>query len=410
MHCISLAYGHHYDAAMVPNPVFYIVSSAQTVCEVRNLGANLNNSFRDRLTQGAYNLLLNCAECRSGDTLLIVCETGSTGFYDPSLGVAIKDVADELGIKAEIFGVPLNRDMSEPDETLTAKMQAADCTVFLARLGDQIRFRPKNADTIQVVSYVLDCGMLASPFGTIEYNAFDALKLLVNEAVSQATDIHVTCPAGTDFRGSPSAFKYVGGDTTLKRFPVSVFAPIPAHGFSGRVAQNGFLTGTGSQYYSPWACELKDTLFVNFMDNRITEFEGSTRDVAAAKAHYDFVGNKYDIDTYFVHSWHAGIHPGCEFKEPAGDHFERWGSGSFGNPRILHFHTCGAYPPGEISLNVLDPTVRLDGVPVWEDGQLYVSRIPGGEALLEEHPDMRAAFEAPATQVGQAANGRLMYA
>jgi hypothetical protein len=367
-------------------------------------------SFEDRLTKGARNLLVNCAKCQPGDTLLIVRETDDVDYYDPELCQAIKVVAEGLGLFIQMFGVPLSREVTDPSEELEQMMRRADCTIFLARLGDQIRFRPKNSANTQIISYALDREMLASPFGTIDYEAFSALKELVNVAVFQGEEIHVTCPAGTDFRGAIAQISMTAQDTNLKRFPVSVFAPVPGKGFKGRIAQNGFLTGTGSQYYSPWACELKDTLFVNFEDTWITGFDGSGRDVAAAKAHYEFVGEKYNIDTYYLHSWHAGIHPGCEFKEPAGAHFERWGGGAFGNPRILHFHTCGAYPPGEISLNVLDPTVRVDGVAVWEDGELYVSRIAGGEELLEAYPDMRAVFERRATQVGQALNGRFVYA
>jgi hypothetical protein len=366
--------------------------------------------FEDCLKKGAHNLLVNCAECQSGDKLLIVRETDDFGYYDPELCMSIKRVADELGLVTELFDVPLSRKVCDPCDALARKMQGANCTVFLARLGDQIRFRPKNSANTQIISYALDREMLASPFGTIDYQAFEALKGLVNNAIFSGSEIHVTCPAGTDFKGAVATKPLTVADTTLKRFPVSVLAPVSGKGFRGRIAQNGFLTGTGSQFYTPWSCELKETLFVNFEDTRITGFEGSARDVAAAKAHYEFVGNKYGIDTYYLHSWHAGIHPGCEFKEQAGHYFERWGGGAFGNPRILHFHTCGAYPPGEISLNVLDVTVRVDGVPVWEDGELYVSRIAGGEKLLDAYPDMRAIFEKPATQVGQAENGQLMYA
>jgi hypothetical protein len=387
------------------------VFSASLVGAAQNIGVTaLAISFEERLTKGARNLLLNCAKCQPGDTLLIVRETDDIGYYDPELCTAIKNVADDIGLITKMFGVPLSRDVTAPSADLEGEMGKADCTVFLARLGDQIRFRPKNSPNLQIISYALDRDMLASPFGTIDYQAFEALKEMVNMAVFQGSEIRVTCPAGTDFGGAIATMPMSVLDTTLKRFPVSVFAPIPGEGFSGRIAQNGFLTGTGSQYYTPWSCELKETVFVNFENTRITGFEGSVDDVAAAKAHYEFVGNKYGIDTYYLHSWHAGIHPGCEFKKPAGDDFERWSGGAFGNPRILHFHTCGAYPPGEISLNILDATVCVDGVALWENGELYVSRIAGGEALLEEYPDMRAIFEKPATRVGQAENGKLMYA
>ena len=366
-------------------------------------------SYIDRFAKGVRNLLLNCADCKPGQSVLIVCETDTVGYYDPMMGYAIQTVGEQLDLIIKIVGVPWNRDVCDPSKALTQKMNEADCTLFLARLGDQIRFRPKNSAMTQVISYALDCEMLASPFGTIDYQAFVELRDLINTATSKAAKIHVTCPAGSDFRGKPSVSMATGSDTTRKRFPISVHAPITAGGFRGRIAQNGFLTGTGSQYYTPWSCRLDDTLFVNFKDNRITGFEGLPKDVAAAKAHYEFVGNKYSLDTYYVHSWHAGIHPACTFVEPADAHFERWGGSAFGNPRLMHFHTCGAYPPGEISLNVLDPTICLDGVAVWKGGVLRPERIAGGAAFLDAYPEMRLAFQHPETQVGQAACGGLKY-
>ncbi len=364
---------------------------------------------RNPLDQGARNLLLNCAGCQPGHNVLIVYETEDDGYYDPELRGELERVAGHLGLITQSHGVPIAHDVTDPDAVLAAKMAAADCTIFLARMGDQIRFRPRDAALNQIISYALDRDMLASPFGTVDYRAFDDLKYLINDAIAVAQDIHVTCPAGTDFRGGPVYFESHGADVTRKRFPVSVFAPVPAASFSGKVAQRGFLTGTGSNYYTPWSCALDDTLIVNFDANRITGFEGSDSDVAAAQAHYESVGTRYGLDTYFVHSWHAGIHPGCASKAPAGAHMERWSGSAFGNPRLLHFHTCGDYPPGEISLNVLDPTIRLDGVAVWEQGILHPERIKGGAALLAAHPDMAAVFADPATDVGQAACGNLRY-
>lgn len=368
------------------------------------------DNFNERLKRGARNLLIDCANCQPGDKVLIIHEICDAGYYDPDLGQTLSDVAHLNNLRAKMISVPFSSEVCDPDEALLAEIAKADCTIFLARLGDQIRFRPNNVKSTQVINYALDCEMLASSFGTTEYNAFDRLKDLVNAALSGASDIHVTCPAGTSFRGAPPRFANAPCDTTLKRFPVSVFAPVGSKGFQGRIVQKGFLTGTGSQYYSPWACELKEPLFVLFDGPRITGFEGSARDVAAAKAHYAFVGGKYGIDPYCIHSWHAGIHPGCEYRQTAGSNFERWSGSAFGNPRLLHFHTCGDYPPGEISLNVLDPTVRIDGVAVWEGGTFYPERIAGGAALLDEYPTMRSAFENPARNVGQAACGNLAYA
>ena len=368
------------------------------------------DEVQGQLTKGVRNLLINCAECQSGQTVLIIYETEKDGYYDPDLARDFAKVATNLGFKPELYGVPLNKDATGLDAELSAKIEAVDCAVFLARLGDQIRFRSKTCNTTQIMSYALDHSMLGSSFGATNYQAFVSLKALVDTAVANASGIHVTCPAGTDYRGTAMDFNPRNGDTTLKRFPMSVFTPVPSKGFSGRIAQVGFLTGTGSNFYTPWSCEVKDTLFVNIEGSRIVDFEGTPRDVAKAKAHYEFVGELYDIETYGVHSWHAGIHPGLSYGQEAACHFERWSGGAFGNPRILHLHTCGGYPPGEISLNVLDPTVRLDGVPIWDEGRLIPQRLAGGAELLAKFPELKALFDHPEKAVGQASNGQLAYA
>jgi hypothetical protein len=368
------------------------------------------DNMQGQLTKGVHNLLVNCAECQVGQSVLFVYETELDGYYCPNLSRDLVTVSKELGFVPSLYGVPLSRDATDVDAQLAALIETVDCVVYLARLGDQIRFKSMTTGTTQVMSYVLDCDMLGSAFGEADYNGFSALKGLIDRAISSACDIHVTCPAGTDYRGTAQDFNPKGGDTTLKRFPLSVFTPVPSRGFSGRIAQVGFLTGTGSHFYAPWSCEVKDILFVNIEGSRIAGFDGAEADVTAAKAHYEMVGKLYNIETYGVHSWHAGIHPGLSYTQEASKHFERWSGGAFGNPRILHLHTCGGYPPGEISLNVLDPTVRLDGVAVWEEGRLYPNRLPGGAELLETFPEMKDIFAHPHKAVGQAPCGRLAFA
>lgn len=122
--------------------------------------------------------------------------------------------------------------------------------------------------------------------------------------------------------------------------------------------------------------------------------------MALAAQHYDRVSTDFGIDRNFVHSWHAGIHPGCGFPWDIRQSYERWGGAAFGNPRVLHFHTCGAYAPGEISWNVFDPTIELDGLRLWENGTFHIDRLEGGEAILADYPCAAAAFAAPARDVG----------
>jgi hypothetical protein len=355
----------------------------------------------------ARNLFLTCGQCAPGDRVLLVHETEVDGYYDPGLVDELHHAARALGLAVSTHGVRLHRDVRDPDATLRAKMANADCTVFLARLGDQIRYRTQDADSSQIVCYALDREMFASPFAGADYAGFDRLRSLINTAVASAETIRVTCPLGTDFTGTTPAFPSSGADTTRKRFPISIAAPIPASTFQGDIVQSGFLTGTGSHFYTPYACGISDALKVSFKANQITGFDGSARDVDAARAHYAFVSQTYGLDQYHVHSWHAGIHPGLRYRDFAGTSTERWSGGAFGNPRVLHMHTCGDYAPGEISLNVIDATVTLDGVAVWQDGRIYPERIAGGAALLAEHPDLARVFANPEQDVGLASDGRL---
>ncbi|MDP3523641.1 MAG: hypothetical protein Q8S27_03605, partial [Hoeflea sp.] len=273
--------------------------------------------------------------------------------------------------------------------------------------GDQLRFNAELSSVRPIVCYALDREMLGSPFGRAPYRAFVALKACIDTALARASTIRVTCPLGTDFSGPGVAFPGTVGDVSVARFPMSVFTPAPAAAYRGRVAQAGFLVGTGSRYYEPYGVALSNTLFIAFDGNRITGFEGDADDVETARRHYAFVADRFGIERDFVHSWHAGIHPGCAFPGQAGDNLERWSGAAFGNPRLLHVHTCGAYAPGEICWNVVDPTIRIDGVAVWENGRLHPERVPGGAEILAAEPLVAAAFASPAQAIGLAPDGRL---
>ena len=61
-------------------------------------------------------------------------------------------------------------------------LATSDHVLFLARLGDQLRFRSMPPGARPIVSYVLDTEMLASPFGTAPYQAFVALKAAIERS------------------------------------------------------------------------------------------------------------------------------------------------------------------------------------------------------------------------------------
>ncbi len=349
---------------------------------------------------GAKNMLLNCARAQRGERVLVAYEPEEFGYYDASIRDAVVQTAHALGLKVRTVNVGFSPSVTTLPDALRAMIAQSDIVIFLARLGDQLRFCDMPRDKRIVVSFALDAGLLESGFGTTPHDAMVELNDLITDAFSHAETVHVTCPNGTDFVGKPDMPLIDTGDTTVLRFPMSVFKPVPAHSFSGHVALCGFLTGTGSQYYEDYTLEFDGPVLAHLDHGRLTGFEGSARDVAAANAHYDRISSALGIDRNCVHSWHAGIHPGCGYLRDACENYERWGGAAFGNPRLLHFHTCGNYAPGEISWNVLDPTIWIDGVPVWENGVFHPSRLAGGQGVLDRYPDAAVIFAHPDAHVG----------
>ncbi len=351
--------------------------------------------------RGAENLLKNCAQARAGQRLLIALESPDYGYFDAGAARCVKRAAQDLGLEVDEIEVGFNPGHPHLTPELLKKFTAADIVVFLARLGDQLRFSEMPQGKTIVVSFALNAHLFGSGFATGHHAAFYEIYRAVNAQLAKAKTVRLTCPAGTDVIGTPHMPKGPGGDTTVRRFPLSVFTPVPAHSFSGRVAlSSGFLTGTGSRYYDDYTIEFDGPVFAHMKEGQITGFTGGANDVARADAQYDRVAAMFGIDRNHVHSWHAGIHPGCGYPWDIAENYERWGGAAFGNPRILHFHTCGAYAPGEISWNVIDPTIEIDGLAVWENGTLNADRLPGGSDILAQYPCAAKLFAKPDPEIG----------
>lgn len=353
---------------------------------------------------GALNLLRNCAHAAAGDRLLIAYEPPEYSYFDANAVGVVSRAAERLGLRVDAVDVGFNPDNPHLAPDLLARFEAADIIVFLARLGDQLRFSEMPQGKTIIVCFALSQELFGSGFGNGHHAAFLELKAAVNVALDRADHVRITCPLGTEITGRPEMNLNPDGDTTILRFPMSVFTPVPAHSFSGRAAMT-FLTGTGSKYYDDYTPEFSAPVFALMEEGRLTGFEGRPQDVARANAQYDRVSSMFGIDRDFVHSWHAGIHPGCGYPWDMRQNWERWGGAAFGNPRILHFHTCGTYAPGEISWNIFDPTIEVDGVTLWEEGVFRAERLPEGPAILARYPCAAALFAAPDRDIGLRATG-----
>jgi len=332
-------------------------------------------------------LIRDCVGGKRGERLLIVSEPEGAGVYDSQAPKLAAASGRELGMTVYAFETSSFVNSEEEKAMLLDSLSGFDHIVFFSRVGDQIRFVSDENLPPSTMCYTLNQESMNSNFGTACHHGMAEIKQAIDAAFINSTEIRVTCPLGTDYTGSPNWGHKQSTEVSLKRFPLLVPQPIPAAGFQGRIALSRFLIGTGSKFYEPYYLAIPQTVFACIKDNRIVRFEGNSDDVKRVENHYQQVSAQLDIEPWFVDSWHAGIHPGCNFSTDAATDFMRWSGTAFGNPRILHFHTCGDYAPGEICWNILDPTISVDGVELWEAGTLHPQRLAKGQEILHRHPN-----------------------
>ena len=348
---------------------------------------------------GARNLLVNCAGLVKGDKVVILHEDPALGWYDLEAPIAVDTMASQMGIHSRLLkvGGPRNKPIAE----LTKIHKNYDNIICFARIGDQNRFSPQAPNKRFIMCYVRDVNMLASCYGCADHRAFKQLKESINSILLNATEIKINCPLGTNINGKISKrFRQKNKDVSVLRFPMAVPQPIIASDFSGQVALSGYLTSTGCKVYSPAVLKIDQPVFAQIESGKIKSFEGDPVLVSSIQNHYDSVARKFDIDAYIVHSWHAGIHPGCSYDYDATISPDHWSNTIFGNPRILHFHTCGNYAPGEISWNVLDPSISVDGHKLWDNGRLNLPDVEPAAQCLDAWPILTALIANPCDQIG----------
>ena len=348
----------------------------------------------DPLDLGAANLFQNCAQLQPGDSLLLVSETPELGWWDADLIAFLADSARQAGYRVTELqvGAPGN----DRDERVQAAMQTHDCALFLARAGDQDRFSTAERGCRIVMCYARNRDMLASTFGHVAYPAMCALKSELDRIIAAARHIRITCPLGSDLeaqlepRGNTES-----ADVSVRRFPMGIVSPILAQPFSGKAVMAHYLTPTGSAVYEPAVLELETPATALLQSGRIVGFDGPSETVQSIEQHYQRVARQFDLEPFVVHSWHAGIHPGVQCAIREADNPDLWGNTVFNHPRYLHFHSCGVNAPGEISWMLRDHRVTLDGVPLWDQGELMPQNFPAAARCLEEWPELSGLYRHP---------------
>lgn len=345
----------------------------------------------ENLIAGAQNLLINCAQIQAGESVLIVQEDPALGWYDHAAAAAV--IAEAKSMQAEVTVYRVGQPSNHSDPDLEKLRSRYDCTIFFARIGDQERFSCRATQQRCVMCYARNADMLASSFGRTKHQAMLSLKKAIDDCYFNATQVEISCPLGSRYSGTlPKTLECEAEDVSVLRFPMGIHTPISAEYFSGRIALPEYLTSTGCKVYEPASLPIKESVFAEVEGTAIIGFSGDTSDVQRIEDHYQHIAEQFDLTPFVVNSWHAGIHNACSYGEAVGDAMsdnpDRWGNNVFMHPSILHFHSCGNEGLGEICWNIINPTIKLDGKALWEEGRLCLINLPQTKRCLEEWPEL----------------------
>lgn len=336
---------------------------------------------------GARSLIAEAIGARAGETLAIVAEDPRLGIYDAAVTQVVADVAEEMGIATRILPVGDHAGPDEVPEAVAAALDGCDHVLFHARLGDTLRFSDIPGRATKTMSYALDIGTLGGPSCAVPHRVMERIRAAYDAHANRARRWRVTCPLGTDISGTQDVEKVAAGeveDFTVTRYPVCAPRPLPCATATGVVVVAHWLMASGNRKYPDDELVLPAPVRAHVEMGQITGFEGPATVVEKVRAHYRRVGDLFGLDPFMVHSWHAGMNPGCFYPLRAIRNIERWGKVAFANPRYLHFHTCGNYAPGEIAWSLFDASAELDGRSFWREGALSFLYSDEVRAILAE--------------------------
>ena len=346
-------------------------------------------TLKEQARQGVLNLLNECVQLQAGQSLLIVTEDDNEKYYDNDLSALVKLEAEKLGASVFTLVSPRIDGPEQSPEIIKRSLETVDHTIFLARIGDQMRFHPLPGKGSKTMCYTLDLKMLASPAGLTSYRMASKLLESVQFKIDTIKRWHIKCPLGSDLTGTSDPHAYANKerlDFTVKLFPPGPFRPLVCSNANGKIVSR-FFPASATHLYEPFGLVLDSpvTLFVE--NGRIIGFGGEKQVADRVNQHYQFVGDKFGIDPFVVHSWHAGTNPHIYYPDQAIENIERWNGVMHSHTRYTHIHTCGNYGPGEISCGLIDASLTFDDQPLWKEGHLLFLEGEQAASIRQQHGD-----------------------
>jgi hypothetical protein len=342
---------------------------------------------------GACNLLQNCIAAQPGDRLLIIGEEHGIGYYDDRVCDVVAETAHSLDIETKILRAPTASGPDDIPEQVIAAMQQVDHTLFLSRLGDQLRFAASQRSCSRTMCYTLDLDYLGSEFARTPWTLYKQVHDRLLNAILAAGRYRITCPLGSDLEGEVPQQTQTDAVTgfTVNVFPVVIYPPLKCVGVNGRLVLDRFLLSTSINSFANSVLPLEQPVVAHIENSRITGFEGNSALTERVEQQYRRVGDLTGGDPFALNSWHSGIYPKTFYSADPYTNIQRWGDVAFASPRYTHFHTCGT-APGNIATATFDTTITFDDEIFWDQGRLAFLDRPELQALLQDYPETPDAY------------------
>ena len=358
------------------------------------------SDINQRALRGADNLLQQCIGIKPGQSVLMVSEPASEQCYEPELVDLLVNRIQQLGAKAVVESPVVIQDSVIP-ESVAKVMADVDHTLFLSRMGDYARFASFTGEGSRTICYTRSIESLGAQFSITNFSLMQTLHQRMMSELMAAKQWRIRCDLGTNISGTfcwPSNNDGVDEDFSMTLFPVTTFKPVPCDTANGKVALSRWLAPGGAHRIPNGRLSFDGVCFAKVRDGELAGFDGPKELAQKMSDHYDYMSQTLSVSRNRIHSWHAGINPNTQFSNVVNDNLEAWEAISFASPRYLHFHTCGDNPPCEIAWSVFNPTVEIDGVTFWQDGELVwlqrddnvrlIRQVEGAECLLNKSADI----------------------
>lgn len=345
-----------------------------------------NLRYADDPARGAANLLAHCVGLSRGESLLLVTEPAGSRYYDAEVALCIAEEARRLGATVTFFEAgPATGPESVPAGLVEA-ISGADHTLFLSRIGDQLRFAKLPGHGTKSMTYTLGIRHLAGGFAGARHDVMEQIRSELMSRIAVARRYTIRCPLGTQLEMNISADELSvlrdSSGFTIRNFPVMIIPPIPAAALNGRLVISHALTSTGIHEYEDSVIPLTSPVTLTLAAGKIGRVEGEPDLVARVEAQLERIDRMFGGAGRRLGSWHVGINPFTFFERRALDDIDRWNGVAFGSPRYAHFHLCGALP-GDICAQVFDPTICFDDDVLWQDGELAALNVAPLDGLAK---------------------------